>query len=99
MSSGPESSSVDKPENLTVTNITASSISLAWSAPDNVYASFSVELGAPSQAHVTSLPGSVRKAEIDGLNHSTRYDITLRGLVEGRSSVPLRAFATTGTRM
>lgn len=101
MSSGaePESSGLDLLGNLTV-NVTSTSVSLAWSAPDEAFDSFLVELGAPSgptQAHVTTLPGSVRKAEIEGLTPSTHYEITLQGLVEGRRSLPLKVFATTGT--
>lgn len=102
MSSGaePESSTLDVLGDLTVTNVTASSIGLVWSAPDEAFDSFLVELSAPSgviQANVTTLPGSVRKAEIEGLSPSTRYDIILQGLVEGKRSLPLRSFATTGT--
>ncbi|KAM7368699.1 hypothetical protein PAMP_013011 [Pampus punctatissimus] len=94
----PESSTLDVLGDLIVTNVTASSVSLVWSAPDEVFDSFLVELSAQSvatQAHVTSLPGSVRKAEIEGLSPSTRYDIMIQGLVEGKRSLPLRGFATT----
>ncbi|KAM9338176.1 tenascin-like [Symphorus nematophorus] len=100
MSSGaePESSTLDEPGNLTVA-VTSANMSLAWSAPDGAFDSFEVEVvGAPSgatHAHVTTLPGSVRKAEIEGLSPSTQYNITVHGLVEGRRSLPLRAFATT----
>ncbi|XP_051269533.1 tenascin isoform X2 [Dicentrarchus labrax] len=99
MSSGaePESSGLDVLGDLTV-NVTSTNISLAWSAPDEVFDSFLVEVSAPSgatQAHVTTLPGSVRKAEIEGLSPSTQYEITLRGLVEGKRSLPLKVFATT----
>lgn len=95
----PESSNLDVLGDLTV-NVTSTSLSLAWSAPDQVFDSFLVELSAPSgvtQGHVTTLPGSVRKAEIEGLSPSTHYNITLQGLVEGKSSLPLKGFATTGT--
>ncbi|XP_044189676.1 tenascin isoform X3 [Thunnus albacares] len=94
----PESSTLDVLGDLTVTNVTASSVSLVWSAPDEVFDSFLVELSAPSaliQAHVTTVPGSMRKAEIEGLSPSTRYDIIIQGLVEGERSLPLRGFATT----
>lgn len=96
----------DEPENsnrnifgeLTVTNVTSKSIKLAWSAPDEAFDSFLVELNAPTtQTRMTTLPGSVRKAEIEGLSPSTRYDITLHGLVQGERSLPLKVFATTGT--
>ncbi|XP_047426058.1 tenascin isoform X6 [Mugil cephalus] len=91
------SSGTEQPGDLTV-NVTATSVSLAWSAPDGAFDSFLVELTAPSagaQPHVTTVPGSVRRAEIEGLTPSTQYDITLQGLVEGKRSLPLRVFATT----
>ncbi|XP_035523489.1 tenascin isoform X2 [Morone saxatilis] len=102
MSSGaePESSGPDVLGDLTV-SVTSTNISLAWSAPDKVFDSFLVEVSAPSgatQAHVSTLPGSVRKADIEGLSPSTQYEITLRGLVEGKRSLPLKVFATTEER-
>uniref|UniRef100_A0A3P8RWJ2 Fibronectin type-III domain-containing protein n=1 Tax=Amphiprion percula TaxID=161767 RepID=A0A3P8RWJ2_AMPPE len=56
---------------------------LAWSAPEEAFDSFLVELSAASaamQPHVTTLPGGARRAEIQGLSSSTHYDITLQGL-------------------
>ncbi|CAN9504363.1 unnamed protein product [Ophioblennius macclurei] len=90
-------SGADLPGNLTV-NITATSVRLAWSAPDEAFDSFLVELSASSaaaQPHVSTLPGNSRTAEIEGLSPSTVYNITLRGLLEGRRSLPLRVVATT----
>ncbi|XP_023276981.1 tenascin-like isoform X4 [Seriola lalandi dorsalis] len=100
MSSGaePESSNLDALRNLRVTNVSSTRVSLAWSAPDEAFDSFVVEVSSPSgvtQARVTTLPGSVRKAEIEGLSPSTDHDITLQGLVEGKRSLPLKVFATT----
>ncbi len=101
MSSGPEpdSSNRDVLGNLTV-SVTATNIRLTWSAPDKAFDSFLVEVISPSgtqQDHVTTLPGSVREAEIDGLSPFTQYNITLQGLVEGKRSLPLKVLATTGT--
>lgn len=102
MTSGaePESSNLNVLGDLKVINVTSSSISLAWSAPDEAFDSFLVELSASSgatQAHVRTLPGNVRKAELEGLSPSTHYDITLQGMVQGKPSVPLKVLATTGT--
>ncbi|XP_067341369.1 tenascin-like isoform X2 [Channa argus] len=91
----PKSSNLDVPEDLRITNVTSSSVSLAWSAPHKAFDSFVVELSAPTQTHVTTLPGSVRKAEIEGLSASTHYNITMQGLVQGKLSLPLKVFATT----
>uniref|UniRef100_A0AAQ5ZYU4 Zmp:0000000846 n=1 Tax=Amphiprion ocellaris TaxID=80972 RepID=A0AAQ5ZYU4_AMPOC len=91
------SSGMDILSDLTV-NVTATSVILAWSAPEEAFDSFLVELSAASaamQPHVTTLPGGARRAEIQGLSPSTHYDITLQGLVEGKPSLPLKVFATT----
>ncbi|XP_041667618.1 tenascin-like isoform X4 [Cheilinus undulatus] len=93
----PESSVLDKLGNLTV-NVSSTSVSLAWSAPDEAYESFLVEVITRSEGtktHVMSLPGNMTKAEIEGLSPSTQYNITLHGLVEGKRSFPLKAFTTT----
>lgn len=79
--------------------VTSANISLTWSAPDLEFESFVMEVRAPSgetHGHMT-LPGNARKADIAGLSPSTHYNITIQGLVEGRRSVPLSVFATTGT--
>lgn len=86
---------------LTLGNLTFTStrISLTWSAPDLEFESFLLEVRASSgltPSHMT-LPGKAREAEIVGLSPSTHYNITIQGLLEGRRSVPLNVFATTGT--
>lgn len=91
----------EKPEldllaNLTVANVTSTSINLAWSAPDEVFESFVVELGSPSEERVTTLAGNVKNAEIVGLSPSTYYNVTVHGLVEGKRSLPLKVYAATG---
>ncbi|KAG7498372.1 tenascin-like isoform X4 [Solea senegalensis] len=93
----PESPNLDVLENLTVTNVSSTNVSLAWSVPDESFESFLVASSPTeeTQAHVATLPGSVRKAEIEGSSPSTQYNITLQGLVEGKPSLPLKDFATT----
>ncbi|XP_061589914.1 tenascin-like isoform X4 [Cololabis saira] len=103
MSSGtePESSGMDLLGDLAV-SIAANRVSLTWSAPDEAFDSFLVELSAPSvgaQPRETVLPGNVREAKIGGLSPSTQYGITLQGLVEGKRSLPLRVFATTAAEL
>ncbi|KAM6901913.1 LOW QUALITY PROTEIN: tenascin-like [Lycodopsis pacificus] len=90
----PERSRLDVLGDLTA-HVTSTSVGLAWSAPEEAFESFVVELSAPASAHVITLPGSVRDTEIEGLSPSTRYRITLQGLVEGKRSFPLKGFATT----
>uniref|UniRef100_A0A8C6L036 Tenascin C n=1 Tax=Nothobranchius furzeri TaxID=105023 RepID=A0A8C6L036_NOTFU len=82
-------------------NVTTTSMSLAWSAPDGAFDSFLVELIAPSaaaQALVTTLPGTSRAAEIKSLYPATQYNITLEGQVDRKPSLPLRVAATTATQ-
>lgn len=98
--SEPGGSTHDMLGNLTV-NVSSTNLSLAWLAPDEAFDSFVVEVSSPSgaaKAHVTTtLPGSARKVDIEGLSPSTQYNITLQGLVEGKRSLPVKVFATTGT--
>ncbi|XP_023193838.1 tenascin-like isoform X3 [Xiphophorus maculatus] len=93
-----ESSGMELISGLAV-NVTATSVSLAWSAPDDAFDGFLVEMvavsAAAAQPQANELPGSFRKAEIEGLLPSTMYEITLQGLMEGRRSVPLRVFTAT----
>ncbi|KAM9735442.1 tenascin-like isoform 4-T4 [Menidia menidia] len=103
MSSGaePESSGMDLPGDLTV-SVTATSVRLTWSAPDEAFDQFLVEVRAPSveaQPQVIVLPGSVRTADIEGLSPSTHYDITLQAMVGGRQSLPLKVFAATAAEL
>lgn len=86
---------------LTLGNLTFTStnISLTWPSPDLEFESFLMEVRAPSgvtHSHMT-LPGNARKAEIEGLSPSTQYNITIQGVLEGQTSVPLNIFVTTGT--
>uniref|UniRef100_A0A665U106 Zmp:0000000846 n=1 Tax=Echeneis naucrates TaxID=173247 RepID=A0A665U106_ECHNA len=56
----PEGSNVDALTNLKVTNVGSTRMSLAWSAPDEAFDGFLVEVSPPSgvtRAHVTTLPG------------------------------------------
>ncbi|KAM4532401.1 tenascin-like [Fundulus diaphanus] len=95
---GSESSGMELLSNLSA-NATATSVRLMWSAPDEAFDSFLVELVALSaeaaQPQVTTLPGSFRKAKIEGLLPSTLYEITLQGLMEGKRSFPLTVVTTT----
>lgn len=95
----PEGSGLDSLRDLSVTDVTSTSVKLAWSAPEQAFDSFSVELNALSgmaQAHVTAVPGSARKAQIAGLSPGIRYEVSLYGMVEREQSLPLRAFVNTG---
>lgn len=97
MSSGAEQEGSDMQlHNLSV-KVTATSVHLASSAPTEVFNSFSVKLTASAaQPHKIKLPGSLKTAELEGLPPSKQYNRTLKGLVEGRPSLPRSSFVTTG---
>uniref|UniRef100_A0A8C7GAA0 Tenascin Ca n=1 Tax=Oncorhynchus kisutch TaxID=8019 RepID=A0A8C7GAA0_ONCKI len=100
LSASTEASSLETLGDLNVTDVSPTSVRLAWSAPDEAFDSFLVEVNALSgmaQAHVTTVPGSARKTLIEGLSPGTRYEVSLYGKVEGEQSLPLHAFANTGT--
>uniref|UniRef100_A0A8C5FEA7 Tenascin C n=1 Tax=Gadus morhua TaxID=8049 RepID=A0A8C5FEA7_GADMO len=82
----------------TLTNMSSTSVGVSWSAPDQTFDHFLVELSSPSEeapARTTMVAGSEGGAEIEGLSPSTRYEITLYGLVEGVRSQPLKMFVDT----
>uniref|UniRef100_A0A8C7P9K0 Zmp:0000000846 n=1 Tax=Oncorhynchus mykiss TaxID=8022 RepID=A0A8C7P9K0_ONCMY len=100
LSASTEGSSLETLGDLNVTDVSPTSVRLAWSAPDEAFDSFLVEVNALSgmaQAHVTTVPGSARKTLVEGLSPGTRYEVSLYGKVEGEQSLPLHAFANTGT--
>uniref|UniRef100_A0A8C7MBM4 Tenascin Ca n=1 Tax=Oncorhynchus kisutch TaxID=8019 RepID=A0A8C7MBM4_ONCKI len=95
LSASTEASSLETLGDLNVTDVSPTSVRLAWSAPDEAFDSFLVEVNALSgmaQAHVTTVPGSARKTLIEGLSPGTRYEVSLYGKVEGEQSLPLHAF-------
>uniref|UniRef100_A0A8C8F2D7 Tenascin n=1 Tax=Oncorhynchus tshawytscha TaxID=74940 RepID=A0A8C8F2D7_ONCTS len=95
--SEPEASSLETLGDLNVTDVSPTSVRLAWSAPDEAFDSFLVEVNALSgmaQAHVTTVPGSARKTLIEGLSPGTRYEVSLYGKVEGEQSLPVVANLT-----
>ncbi|KAG8518804.1 Tenascin, partial [Galemys pyrenaicus] len=78
--------------NLTVTEVSWDALRLDWTTPDGVYEQFVIEAREADQAegtHSLTVPGSLRSTEMPGLRAGTRYTITLRGQVRGRSSQPL----------
>ena len=99
--SEPKASSTATPGlgELQVTDVTPNALSLDWAAPERIFDSFVVELKALSgqeQARGVTVPGGMRKANVQGLSPKTHYEVTLYGMVEGRRSLPLTAFANTG---
>ncbi|KAJ3605251.1 hypothetical protein NHX12_027301 [Muraenolepis orangiensis] len=99
-STGAENPPPDALGELRVTNVTSTSVGVGWWAPERTFDLFVVEVTAASPGGETSrtdhtVPGSARAAEIAGLSASTRYEITVYGLVEGVRSPPLKMFVDT----
>lgn len=98
--SGSQSDSAKlKLSNLTF-SVSSTNIRLAWSAPEEAFDDFWVQVMAPAvtaPVYTATLPGHVRHTEIEGLLPLTQYEITLLGLVDGGRSLPLNVLATTGT--
>ncbi|XP_053709924.1 tenascin-like isoform X2 [Synchiropus splendidus] len=95
----PESSEFSPLSDLQVTDVTATGATLHWSAADDMFHHFLVEVTPPLgglDAAVTTVPGSVRQTQLHGLTPSTKFKVVVRGLEEaGRRSLPLRGFFTT----
>ncbi|XP_068409724.1 tenascin isoform X1 [Eschrichtius robustus] len=78
--------------NLTVTEVSWDALRLDWTSPDGIYEQFVIEIreaDLAQEARSLTVPGSLCSAEIPGLRAGTRYTITLRGKVRGRSTQPL----------
>ncbi|KAM9081991.1 tenascin isoform 2-T2 [Megaptera novaeangliae] len=78
--------------NLTVTEVSWDALRLDWTSPDGIYEQFVIDIreaDLAQEARSLTVPGSLCSAEIPGLRAGTRYTITLRGKVRGRSTQPL----------
>ncbi|XP_059781441.1 tenascin isoform X3 [Balaenoptera ricei] len=89
-----EASTEEVPDlgNLTVTEVSWDALRLDWTSPDGIYEQFVIEIreaDLAQEARSLTVPGSLCSAEIPGLRAGTRYTITLRGKVRGRSTQPL----------
>lgn len=102
--SGLEGSGLSPPGDLSVTNVTQTSLSLTWSAPESSnFDGFHITLAPSAQTALTQVKqvnGSARSAHIDGLLAGTQYEVSLYGMVAGEQSQPILVLANTtkGTR-
>uniref|UniRef100_A0A8C4GHR5 Tenascin n=1 Tax=Dicentrarchus labrax TaxID=13489 RepID=A0A8C4GHR5_DICLA len=96
MSSGaePESSGLDVLGDLTV-NVTSTNISLAWSAPDEVFVIEVTNLENLAESQNLTLSGDAFSLGISGLNPNTSYMVGLFGMYQGSFLEPLYTEATT----
>lgn len=95
--------SENKPEvdNLTVTGITPESFDLSWTATQDSFDDFVVEVTDEDRSREPvkiNVPGDLRKTLISGLSPKTPYTIYLYGTVRGQRMQPISVSATTGIR-
>uniref|UniRef100_A0A8C5AD26 Tenascin C n=1 Tax=Gadus morhua TaxID=8049 RepID=A0A8C5AD26_GADMO len=79
----------------TLTNMSSTSVGVSWSAPDQTFDHFLVELSSPSEeapARTTMVAGSEGGAEIEGLSPSTPY---LYGVSKGSRTNAVSSVAST----
>uniref|UniRef100_A0A8D3DEE9 Fibronectin type-III domain-containing protein n=1 Tax=Scophthalmus maximus TaxID=52904 RepID=A0A8D3DEE9_SCOMX len=75
-------------------------VNLAWSAPDEAFDSFLVELTSPSgvtHSQNLTLSGDAFSLGISGLNPNNSYLVGLYGMYQGSFLEPVYSEATTGT--
>ncbi|XP_077323951.1 tenascin isoform X1 [Lithobates pipiens] len=90
----------NKPEvdNLTVTGITPESFDLSWTATQDSFDDFVLEVTDEDRSREPvkiNVPGDLRKTLISGLLPKTHYTIYLYGTVRGQRTQPIRVSATT----
>ncbi|XP_066569232.1 tenascin isoform X3 [Amia ocellicauda] len=86
-------------DHLLVSDVTATSFRLSWTAEDDVFDRFVIKIrDAKKVAHPQELSasGSERTKDITGLSGGTEYEIELYGVAMGRRSQPINGVARTG---
>lgn len=86
-------------EHLLVSDITPHSFKLAWTAPQDIFHTFSIKVidsNGLGQPHHISASGNKRTEVVSGLNEDTEYEIELFGTILGRKFQPILAVARTG---
>ncbi|XP_026102448.1 tenascin-like isoform X2 [Carassius auratus] len=91
----------DEPEveHLSVSDITPHSFKLTWTAPEDIFDTFTLKvvdsnrLGKPLQISVS---GDKRTEAVTGLTEDTKYEIQLFGIILGQKFRPILTVARTG---
>lgn len=95
----PATESPQKPRlgELTVTDVTPSSVGLAWTVLEGQFDSFVVQYkDRNGQPQVVSVAADQREATIPGLEPARKYKMNVYGLHGGRRVGPLSVVAVTG---
>ncbi|XP_064234601.1 tenascin isoform X2 [Aotus nancymaae] len=86
-------------ENLTVTQVGWDGLRLNWTAADQAYEHFVIqvqEVNKVEAAQNLTVPGSLRAVDIPGLKAATPYRVSIYGVIEGYRTPVLSAEASTG---
>ncbi|KAL2781978.1 tenascin precursor [Daubentonia madagascariensis] len=86
-------------ENLTVTKVGWDGLKLNWTAPDQAYEHFVIqvqEANTLEAAQNLTVPGSLRAVDIPGLKAATSYRVSIYGVIQGSRTPVLSAEASTG---
>ncbi|XP_018432476.1 PREDICTED: tenascin [Nanorana parkeri] len=93
----------NKPEvdNLAVTGVTPESFDLSWTATQDSFDGFDVEVTDEDRLQEPvkfNVPGNLRNTSISGLLPNTHYTIYLYGIIHGQRMQPIRVSATTESK-
>lgn len=86
--------------NLTVSDITAESFNLSWTATDGAFETFTIEIVDSNRFFETmayNISGAERTAHISGLHPNNHFIVYLSGLTPSLWTKTISATATTGT--
>eukprot|EP00062_Callorhinchus_milii_P011403 gi/632957381/ref/XP_007894445.1/ PREDICTED: LOW QUALITY PROTEIN: tenascin [Callorhinchus milii] len=94
------SNSQEEPElgNLIVSDITSGGFTLSWTAEDEAFQYFVIEVrdsNSSANPLQQALSGKTRTADISGLRQGTGYHVNVFGAVHGRLTSPLTAVTAT----
>ncbi|XP_036915037.1 tenascin isoform X4 [Sturnira hondurensis] len=85
-------------ENLTVTEVGWDGLKLNWTAADQAYEHFVIQVQEANKVEAAqnlTVPGSLRAVDIPGLKAATPYRVTIYGVIRGYRTPALSAEAST----
>ncbi|XP_036288692.1 tenascin isoform X4 [Pipistrellus kuhlii] len=86
-------------ENLTVIEVGWDGLKLNWTAADQAYEHFVIQVQEANKVEAAqnlTVPGSLRAVDIPGLKAATPYRVTIYGVIRGYRTPVLSAEASTG---
>uniref|UniRef100_A0A2I3HFR3 Tenascin n=1 Tax=Nomascus leucogenys TaxID=61853 RepID=A0A2I3HFR3_NOMLE len=86
-------------ENLTVTEAGWDGLRLNWTAADQAYEHFVIQVQEANKVEAAqnlTVPGSLRAVDIPGLKAATPYTVSIYGVIQGYRTPVLSAEASTG---